>query len=106
VKGEGSREVDHIERRKVDHIGCAGGPRASSRSSRLFDKATAMLWLTRGYRLESEPLSVVADNALSVSQAEKLTGMPKQRVYLRRRTAASFLTALHAASRRPGARDG
>jgi hypothetical protein len=36
-----------------------------------------MLWLTRGYRLESEPLSVVADNALFVSQAEKLTGMPK-----------------------------
>jgi hypothetical protein len=44
VKGEGSREVDHIERRKVDHLVDAGGPRASSRSSRLFDKATAMLW--------------------------------------------------------------
>ena len=51
-------------------------------------------------------MSVVADNALSVSQAEKLTGMPQQRVYLRRRTAASFLTAPHAASRRPGAPTG
>ena len=49
---------------------------------------------------------MVADNALFVSQAEKLTGMPQQRVYLRRRTAASFLTAPHAASRRPGAPTG